>query len=369
MLSSIATAVFIALPTASVGGAMRVRRRRVGLRLSVIITALVASDIDAISTISKVLVQPIANRSVPAARESEGVTLWSEDVVSGTKQCGASSHQIVRPPPPKGRRCGVIHDFHIPKTGGSSLLCWFVRLYEEGLIDEVFSLYSKTRPVDLQRFEEDVLESVLAHPTGRLVALHNHHRGFGLFGHHHMTKRFQQRLRAAGCGFFQITSLRAPTDRLRSSLFYQSRKELPSASKEEVRQYMVNMLTSNKAFDNYLVRYTLNNHKDMEETYPLPLGKVKGKAVEAALALLANFDAVWILEDGDTVVHRFARRLGLSASGNDIPIPKVDVDENADLSVLTPEISELIKRRTLTDNVLYSAIRYIFSHKTGSDHI
>lgn len=255
--------------------------------------------------------------------------------------------------------CGVLWYYHIGKCAGSSAFAWLYQLQAVGAVKQVFNLMGGRGQVNWEAFRDNQLEPLISNMAGRVVAVHHHHNGPGLYGMENYFSRLSSRLENQGCKLVRFTLLRKPVPRLISHVNFAMQliyKDQPGEAidKQKHDNYFRFALSNpnfpDNQFDNYQVRYTLNNFYGK---YPMPFASSDPAAVNAAIRILDSFEVLGLVENLDESVVRVRQLLGLP----NLPFPRTNVrkpkfsqhdDEN-----LPADVHRLIDARTELEKKLY----------------
>jgi len=285
----------------------------------------------------------------------------------------------------KQRQCGVVWFFHIPKCGGETVNWWLFRMKEQQEIDDVLLLHSMDEKMDYAAFEKEKLEPILQAPKGKLVAVHHHDRGPGLFNFNGTFSAMKTRLQAQGCDLYRMTFLREPRGLLKSTLvFFDSAEHQPKYEwvapepvrniKDPLLRFKVGLETD-AIYDNLMVRYILNNRCENDgpnprcdgAEYPLEIGHVDSKALAEAWKILSTFEFVGFTEQMEAGAYTVSQELGFR---NVVLVEKRNVYgvDQANMKAATSqrdfeallsseEIIPLVESRTAMDKELYEAAK------------
>mmetsp|Transcript_75944 Transcript_75944/g.180577 ORF Transcript_75944/g.180577 Transcript_75944/m.180577 type:complete len:407 (+) Transcript_75944:107-1327(+) len=291
----------------------------------------------------------------------------------------APNHTAVPTPVSPHRACGLIWYYHIPKTAGESINWWLYEMKARGQIDDVLLLHNLTHRVNMMEFIDKHIEPVVRAPQGRLVAVHHHDRGPGLYGRSPLFRTLKRRFQAKGCNLYRLTVLRKPMELLQSALvFYDSAEQVPGVAPSmiqginDTKTRLIKGLETDKIYDNLMTRYILNNRDEMDgpnpqvsgARYPLEIGGVHRDAVTAARDILRQFQFVGFADDSLGVfMQAFARHLHID---EDVELPRIDVYgiDQVNMAANTnrqfledADIKALMQHRVRMDQELYRTIR------------
>lgn len=252
--------------------------------------------------------------------------------------------------PPRPDSCGVLWYYHIGQTGGTEALRWKLTMN----FSDVLILYSDNGgQINYTDWEARELEPFLANPAGKLVAVHHHHRGPGLYGFEPTFAKIQSRLRQAGCSLTKAVVLRNPLDRTASFL--------AKAFDGNMSLYHWELRHNHfKTAQNGQVRFMLNNFNG--EEYPfLPLGLANDDvhwqgAIEEAERILSTFEFVGFTEELDKELPRLARQLGFDESA---PVMRANGHAHTSFHKLPLHIQKLMRKQNSADLKLYRKAKLI----------
>jgi len=258
--------------------------------------------------------------------------------------------------------CGVLWFYHIGKCAGSSAYAWLRQLKEIGGIQEVLSLSATPFrwEVDRPAFEAELQKS-LESMEGKLVAVHHHHNGPGLYSMGGYFSDLQQRLNKQGCSLVRWTLLREPKPRLISHVNFVMQmygKQTPDQA--AYAHFLRTTLAAtnsdngfNNQYDNHQVRYVLNNFAT-NETFPMPFGAPNDAALATAMQILDGFEVVGIVEKVNDSISQLTKLLNLPA----VPFPRSNVRsqkfQGHDKLPLPNDVDQLIEERIKLERKLYA---------------
>lgn len=258
------------------------------------------------------------------------------------------------------RQCGILWFYHIPKCGGTAFGEWLQSMQHTGYIDAVLPLMSMDHLVDFDKFHAENIEPILSSPRGRLVAIHHHHRGPGLYGFDSHFDAMQTRLEGAGCKLFRVTFLRQPVDRLVSSLYY--RHENHGSSTQPSGQAFSEALshTHDQEYYNGEISYILNNKMYEYGVAPFKLDsrflrvEMWSKALAETNRILRTFDYVGMTEHLSVGVAKVAGLIGTPHVLKANPLRMVNTNFHERLRKSTT-ISDLVEKACTYDQKLYDS--------------
>jgi len=260
------------------------------------------------------------------------------------------------------RPCGILWHYHIGKCAGTSILAWLIEMKKIGLLHDVFELVDYNQPVNFDSFHQQHLQPFISNPAGRLVAIHHHHGGPGLYGMQPYFQEVQSKLHAQGCSLVRFTLVREPMSKLASMMNYAMRWHPASQSEDpaEHHKFAREILMADVDFDNPQVRYTLNNWREVPQRFPMEIGDVNESALNAAIQMLDSFEVVGLVEQLHVSIAEVKKLLGLhSAQG----VPRENTKENPfvngsgygiDGAKLPADVVALMHERVVLDNRLHT---------------
>mmetsp|Transcript_66008 Transcript_66008/g.157829 ORF Transcript_66008/g.157829 Transcript_66008/m.157829 type:complete len:445 (-) Transcript_66008:117-1451(-) len=294
----------------------------------------------------------------------------------------------------KERQCGIVWFFHIPKCGGETVNWWLFRMKEQQELDDVYILHSMDDEIDFDKFQQEKLEPFLQAPQGKLVAVHHHDRGPGLYGLNSTLVSMKSRLQASGCDLYRMIFLREPTHLLKSTLvFFDAAEHQPGFEwvapepvrklKDPTERFKV-ALQTDTIYDNLMVRYTLNNRCENNgpnprcngAKYPIDIGHVNHTALAHAWHTISAFEFVGFTEDMEAGAYKVAQDLGLRSvvvvkKHNVYGVDQANMAATTSLADLdaildTEEMHTLVDSRTAMDKELYEAAKGLVAEREKS---
>mmetsp|Transcript_75913 Transcript_75913/g.144397 ORF Transcript_75913/g.144397 Transcript_75913/m.144397 type:complete len:378 (-) Transcript_75913:67-1200(-) len=257
--------------------------------------------------------------------------------------------------------CGVLWFYHIGKCAGTSILQWFRELKEKDAVQIVFDVQSDMVDVNFTEFNNEYLQPLVHNMTGKLVAVHHHHRGPGLYGLDPYFSDLKKQLNSQGCSLIRWTLLREPVSRLKSAVNFELQLHHRSiqskvAYDQAFREYLLESGVTDfeNRRDNAQVRYTLNNFGiDAESKFSMPFGSSNEAALDAATRILDSFEVVGTVEEVDKSIKNVTKLLELP----DVPLPTDNARrkqyQKYDDLPLPDDIQRLIEKRTRLEAKLY----------------
>ena len=260
--------------------------------------------------------------------------------------------------------------------------------------DDILLLHSMDHVMDFQRFQENRLEPFLKSPKGKLIAVHHHDRGPGLYGLDSQFQSMKKKLQANGCDLYRFTFLREPESLLKSTLVFfdsaEQQKNYEWVAPEPVRniedpkeRFKVAMQTD-AIYDNLMVRYILNNRLENDgpnprhsgAKYPLGVGEVSDDALAEAWKILSQFDFIGFLDNMESGLYSVAKDLGFrsivvlkahNVYGIDQANMAAATSSTAFDDVLTmDDVQSLIEQRTDKDKELYESAKTLVETRAAA---
>mmetsp|Transcript_2881 Transcript_2881/g.5342 ORF Transcript_2881/g.5342 Transcript_2881/m.5342 type:complete len:350 (-) Transcript_2881:41-1090(-) len=268
--------------------------------------------------------------------------------------------------------CGILWFYHVPKTGGMSVRQWLLETKALGAIQDVLELKVE-KPyeddyINFTAFQEQQIQPALHNIKGKLVAVHHHHKGPGLYGMEHYFSDLKKQLSSQGCSLTRFTVLREPVSLLMSALRYDSQLRNGNSSlksgnnetkhnrslRQNCRWHLKSGDQESIRRDNAEVRYILNNFGSGD--FPMPFGGSKDAALKAAIQILDSFEVVGLTEELDLSIRNLVQVLRLPVFAE---IPHMNerghwyqVQED-EIQEFPDDLRDLIKRRSKYDVQMY----------------
>ena len=212
--------------------------------------------------------------------------------------------------------CRTLWFYHVPKTGGTSIVSALRRSAQRHSGEVAyFNLMARhthmdkvpeaERPTLWRRKYATVRRGVLAAmDAGRIALVHHHHGGPGLaeFAPHLGELR---RLHAArNCSLTVLSVFREPMEHAVSSFYFTAPAGAlgtPAGRERTWRRQLAGQGRRGGAhleLDAFQIRYTLNNHRDCHQVVPIPFGGVnRSHACQAARLVRECVDVVGRTEE------------------------------------------------------------------------
>jgi len=263
--------------------------------------------------------------------------------------------------------CGVLWFYHIGKCAGTSAYSWLRQLKEIGGIQELLDLSATPSKweIDFNAFDRKLYQSIDKN-AGKVIAVHHHHNGPGLYGWmQNYQKRLKDILNARGCSLVKWTLLRRPELRLISHVnFVMQILGVQTKDKASHNQFFRKVLSASDAtkgddqfvnqYDNHQIRYLLNNF-GRTGGFPMPFGGPNHDgALNAAVQILDSFDVVGVVEKVDNSIAKLTQLLGLPA----LPFPRTNVRraefQSHDKTPFPDDVQLLMQERTAFEKKLWS---------------
>lgn len=263
--------------------------------------------------------------------------------------------------------CGILWFYHIPKTGGSSVAAWLQSLSAEGALEYVINLRGTTfkhyeqENINFTAFHEEKIRPLLRNMTGKLFAVHHHHRGPGLYGMDSYFSDMKNKLSTQGCSLIRFTVLREPVSQLTSAVNRRAEiwnVPLPNSSARDdfFRLHLEDTGDSQQLQrDNAEVRYTLNNFNG--SNFPMGYGGSHEDALKAAEAVLDGFEVVGLTEQLANSIGNVAKLLKLPNAKLPIRKQRSPSYRQYDGQPFPYDVAALIKERTKFDSELYERFK------------
>ena len=272
--------------------------------LSVAATLVAALVVGAVVAVARGDAAGVATRfggyAFPGAALGEGVG----DAATNARGAGDVS------PSPSSETCKIGYYYHIPKTGGGSLVRYFGHLPEVELLRYEATIHVPKENKTLWYWEhqssEDHWEKFVVpqalKPGKTLIA---HHWGrFGMLGMEKRLRRLRERAEAKGCQFMASTTFREPIERDVSDEVFHRITGTGSArylGDEQLRFFLLNSQRENARLPPDMAA-----HED-----------VARDALDTAERILANhFDLVATIEDLELQKNAFLAFFESSKSSN-----------------------------------------------------
>jgi len=261
--------------------------------------------------------------------------------------------------------CGVLWFYHLGKCGGTSIYSWMLQQKRLGGLQEVFNLWGPG-PVDFPGFRDNTLQPLINNMKGKLVAVHHHHNGPGLYGMDPYFKKIKGQLEKQGCSLVRFTLLRDPEARLVSNLNFDMQlahgNDGAQVGVGEHNQYFRSQLKTAgrnefyNRYDNYQVRYLLNNFGNADGTtqFPMPFGDTQNGALAAANQILDDFEVVGLVEELDKSIKKVNELLALPTSNAPRSNERRKEFQKHDKLPLPGDVQALVVARTSLEQQMYS---------------
>jgi len=242
--------------------------------------------------------------------------------------------------------CGVLWFLHVPRTAGSSYAAY---LRDRRELDAFWEFGSPEKPARFEAELKPKMDTLVADPRGRLVAVHHRSGAPGMHELLPVLLGYRERLEERGCHLLLSTVLRSPDGWLESML---SSGRAPAGA---VREAEARTLLGTREYENGEIRFILNNAPTVPEAYPLPQA-VDEAALERAREILEAFDAVGFTETFDKFVRKVDGMVHLAHSR--VPyLNKTPLLEAKALSSMPADITALAHARASKDWALYAELR------------
>eukprot|EP00448_Togula_jolla_P023172 CAMPEP_0170590112 /NCGR_PEP_ID=MMETSP0224-20130122/11696_1 /TAXON_ID=285029 /ORGANISM="Togula jolla, Strain CCCM 725" /LENGTH=312 /DNA_ID=CAMNT_0010913887 /DNA_START=127 /DNA_END=1065 /DNA_ORIENTATION=- len=257
------------------------------------------------------------------------------------------------------RACGMLWFYHIPKTGGMAVRQWMDDMVKLGQFDEIVDLRSHT-PFDYwtSDFHTKHIAPLVKDPKGKLIAVHVHMNGPGMYYFNSHLSEMKQQLRSQGCDLVRTTFLRQPKDRAISAIFYSDTYtglDLAVMPRSDMNQAVQKYLMEEKHFDNQQLRYLLNNRADTG--YPIDgfmeLNGYDHGALEAAKQILSTMEYIAFTED----MQAELQHIGEMFHAEKIASVEVVNAHSRVAELISPQTMELIEGRIQGDQAMFDIAR------------